>query len=74
MASFGSRPSWAAVGELADRLRELLALELGEPQDAAAAALDVEQRVAVAQQDVGAGACATGRRPPSRFGQGSDAP
>ena len=43
------------LGELRDRLDELLALELDQADDALAAALDVDDRVAVAQQDVGAG-------------------
>ena len=52
--SFGISSSRAAVGELGDRLDQLLALELDQAHDPLAAALDVEDRVAVAQQDVGA--------------------
>ena len=42
-------------GEGAHRLLQLGALELQEAEDAAPAALDVEDRLAVAEQDVGAG-------------------
>ena len=62
IASFGTTFSRAAVGELGDRLDQLLALELDQADDALAAALDVDDRVAVAQQHVGARGA---RRPPA---------
>ena len=49
IASFSIWPSRAAAGQVAERRRQLLTLQGGEPQDALAAALDVEERLAVAQ-------------------------
>ena len=72
--SFGITLLAGGVGELCDRLDERLALELDQAHDPLAAALDVDDRLAVAQQHVGARACAPGRRPSARFGHGRAAP
>jgi len=67
-------PSCEAAASSASARAQLLAVELGQSKDAAAAALDVEQGLAVAQHHVGAGGCVTAGAGPSSFGQGRVAP
>ena len=61
------------VGEGLHRGGELGVAQLAEAEDAAAAALDVDERLAVAQQDVGAGGAGRAAAD-GGFGQGSAAP
>ena len=67
IAELRDQPLAGRVGELGDRLDQRLALELDQAQDALAAALDVEDRLAVAQQDVGAGGARAPAGRPSRL-------
>ena len=66
--SFGISLLARRLGEPRDRLDQRLALELDQPHDPLAAALDVDDRVAVAQQDVGAGRARRAAGPRPRFG------
>ena len=70
---FRQVPRDDGVGERLHRGAQLGLLHRAQAQQAAAAALDEDLGLAVAQQQVGAGV-RPGRRPPSSFGQGRDAP